>query len=197
VTEFDAEQRGDRDLVAALERSLPRVTPSATVLEGILAEVGSEAHVLPLRRRRRRRVLAVASAAAAAAAAVAVAVGVAVHDDDSPAARAALEAAPGATVTGAAALYGPRSDGGHLVVSLRDVPPAPSGHHYEVWVLPAGSDAMLSVGTFDPDTTGDVELDLPLPQRGSYAAVDVSVEEDGGPAAHSDTSIATGAFDAA
>ena len=52
---------------------------------------------------------------------------------------------------------------------------------------------MEAVGAFTP-TSGDVELDLPLPGPGDYAAVDVSVEEDGGPPAHSDTSLAGGTF---
>ncbi len=86
------------------------------------------------------------------------------------------------------------ADGGTVRVSLRDVPPAPSGHHYEVWVLrEEGGGAMESVGVFTP-TSSDVELDLPLPGPGNYAAVDVSVEEDDGPPAHSDTSLASGTF---
>lgn len=52
---------------------------------------------------------------------------------------------------------------------------------------------MESVGTF---TAGGetVELSLALPHRVDLAAVGVSVEEDGGPAAHSGTSLAGGAF---
>ena len=48
-------------------------------------------------------------------------------------------------------------------------------------------------GVFTP-TSSDVELELPLPGPGDYAAVDVSVEENGGPPAHSDTSLAGGTF---
>ena len=40
----------------------------------------------------------------------------------------------------------------------------------------------------------NVELDLPLPGPGNDAAVDISVEEDEGPPAHSDTSLAGGTF---
>ena len=56
-----------------------------------------------------------------------------------------------------------------------------------------GGGEMESVGAFTP-TSNDVELDLPLPGPGDYAAVDVSVEEDGGPPVHSDTSLAGGTF---
>jgi len=98
-----------------------------------------------------------------------------------------------ASVRGEAELY----DGaGKVRVSLRAVPTAPSGHHYEIWVLPQGADAMISVGTFQGDGH-DVQLELELPGTaggGRYAAVDVSVEEDAGPAAHSDTSYGSGAF---
>ena len=41
----------------------------------------------------------------------------------------------------------------------------------------------------------DIELSLALPHRVDLAAVDVSVEQDGRPAAHSGTSLAGGAFE--
>ena len=109
-------------------------------------------------------------------------------------ARAAIAGKSDPAVTGEAVLYGSTADGGTVHVSLRDVPAAPSGHHYEVWVLrrDAGGE-MEAVGSFTP-TSDDVELDLPLPGPGDYAAVDVSVEENGGPPAHSDTSLAGGTF---
>jgi anti-sigma-K factor RskA len=97
-------------------------------------------------------------------------------------------------VSGQATLYGSNAAGGTVRLSLRDVPPAPSGHHYEVWVLRAnGNGVMEAVGSFSPSTS-DVRLDLPLPGPGDYAAVDISVEENGGSPAHSDTSLAGGTF---
>ena len=67
-----------------------------------------------------------------------------------------------------------------MQVTLRDVPPAPSGHHYEVWVLRRnGGGQMEAIGSFTP-TSQTVKLDLPLPGAGDYAAVDISVEQDGG-----------------
>lgn len=187
----------EQDVFARLETELPRVTPPDDLFARVLSEIEPGSTVVPLEPRRRRHPARwAAGAAAAVAAVVAVAIGVSVVADteESPAARAALDAKTDDGVTGEALLFGPDSDGGRLTVSLTGVPVAPSGHHYEVWVLPAGSDAMLSVGTFDPEAAGDVELEFELPAPDEYAAVDVSVEEDAGPAEHSDTSLATGLF---
>lgn len=186
----------DRTTIAFVERSLPRVTPPADLFDRILAEIRPEATVVPFRSRAHRRaVLPVVGALAAVAAVVLIAV-VALGGDDlgPPDARAAISGKSDPAVTGEALLFGSNARGGTVRVSLRDVPAAPSGHHYEVWVLRTeGGGEMESVGTFTP-TSQDVELDLSLPGPGNYAAVDISVEEDGGPPTHSDTSLASGAF---
>jgi hypothetical protein len=79
-------------------------------------------------------------------------------------------------------------------LTLRDVPPAPSSHHYEVWVLRRnGGGQMEAIGSFTP-TSKTVKLDLPLPGAGDYVAVDISVQQDGGSPLHSNTSLANGAF---
>lgn len=186
MTTFDHEPFEERETLEALERALPRVTPPPDMLDRILGEVGSEAVVVPLRRRVRARYVGPA-AIAAVAAVVAVSVGIALSNGPEIDARAAISGNSAPTVAGEATLSGTA-----LHVSLRGVPEAPSGHHYEVWVLPAGSSTMVSVGTFD--TAGDIELDYRLPAGTTYAAVDVSVEEDEGPAEHSDTSLASGSF---
>ena len=127
----------------------------------------------------RRAVAASVLAVAAVALIAVVAFG---GDGPGPAdARAAIAGKSVPAVTGEAVLYGSTADGGTVHVSLRDVPASPRGHHYEVWVLrrDAGGE-MEAVGSFTP-TSSDVELDLPLPGPGDYAAVDVSVEENGGP----------------
>jgi anti-sigma-K factor RskA len=196
MSEHDDERHDEQEVFALLEAELPRVTPPEDLFAGVLREIEPEAAVVPLEPRRRGIGRWAAGAAAAVAAVIAVAVGVSLLGDgaESPAARAALEAKTDDGVTGEALLFAPDADGGRMTVSLVGVPVAPSGHHYEVWVLPAGSDDMLSVGTFDPESAGDVELEFELPGPDEYAAVDVSVEEDAGPAEHSDTSLATGLF---
>jgi anti-sigma-K factor RskA len=195
MTTFDPDDTRDADTLERLETLLPRVAPPADLFDRILDEVRPEARVVPLRPSRAARTRRwVAGGAVAAAAVVALAIGISLTGDDGlgePDARAAISSPTDPSVTGEAELY---AEAGTVRVSLASVPAAPSGHHYEVWVLPEGSDAMISIGTFDPSATEDVELELPLPGAGAYAAVDVSVEEDEGPAAHSDTSWGSGAF---
>lgn len=195
MTTLDPDDIRDAQTLERLERLLPRVAPPPELFDRILAEVRPEARVVPLRPTRAARTRRwVAGGAVAAAAAVALVIGVSLAGDEGlgePDARAAISSPTDPAVTGEAELY---AEAGTVRVSLASVPAAPSGHHYEVWVLPEGSDAMISIGTFDPSSTQDVELELPLPAGDAYAAVDVSVEEDDGPAAHSDTSWGTGTF---
>jgi hypothetical protein len=188
-------ERDENEIFGRLEASLPRAAPPDDLFDRILAEVQPEATVVPLRPRRRWASGWTIGATVAAAAVLLVSVGVVLRGGtDSPAARATLEAKTDAGVTGEAALFAPDTDSGRLELTLRSVPASPTGHHYEVWVLPEGSDEMISVGTFHTDVTRDVALDFELPAAGSFAAVDVSVEEDEGPDEHSDTSLATGYF---
>ena len=186
----------EHDTLIALERSLPRVAPPADMFDRILAEIRLEATVVPLRPKPHRRVAVPVVGALAAIAAVVLIVIVAQGGDGlgPPDARAAIAGKSDPNVTGEATIFGTAADGGTVRVSLRDVPPAPGGHHYEVWVLRRNAGGQMeAVGSFTP-TSSDVELDLPLPGPGDYAAVDVSVEEDGGTPAHSETSLASGIF---
>jgi hypothetical protein len=186
----------DRETLAALERALPRVAPPVDLFDRILAEVRPEATVIPLHRASRRRLVVPVAGALAAVAAVAL-IAVLAFGDNGPGpadARAAIAGKSDPVVTGEAALHGSGADGGTVHVSLKGVPPAPSGHHYEVWVLRSGADSeMEAVGSFTP-TSKNVDLDLPLPGPGDYVEVDVSVEDNGGPPVHSDTSLAGGTF---
>ena len=186
----------DQATLAIVEQSLPRVAPPDDMFDRILAEIRPEATVVPIGPRAHRRVAVPIIGTLAAVAAVVVIAIVALDGDSlgTPDARAAISGKSDPTVTGEAVLYGATADGGTVRVSLHGVPLAPSGHHYEVWVLRrnAGGE-MEAVGSFTP-TSSDVRLDLPLPGPGDYAAVDVSVEENGGPPIHSDTSLAGGTF---
>jgi hypothetical protein len=183
----------EEELFTILAAALPRVTPPQGLFDRVLAEVRSEAVVVPLQRRSRVVRHRALGALAAAAAVLVVTVGIwsTAGGGDEPALRAVLEGSGDSGVTGEAELF--TGDGGRVHVSLRDVPAAPAGHHYEVWVLRVGAEAMEPVGTFTP-TASDVDLELAVPGSGPYAAVDVSIEEDGGPPEHSGTSLATGAF---
>ncbi|MEO5632570.1 anti-sigma factor [Gaiella sp.] len=186
----------DRVTIASVEQSLPRVVPPVDMFDRILAEIRPEATVVPLQPRVHRRVVVPVVGTLAAIAAVVLIAVVALGGDEpgTPDARAAIAGKSDPAVSGEALLFGSDADGGTVQVTLRDVPAAPSGHHYEVWVLrEEGGGEMESVGVFIP-TSGDVDLELQLPGPGNYAAVDVSVEEDGGPSIHSDTSLAGGSF---
>ncbi len=196
MTAYDVDRPDDRDLLASLERLLPPVAPPADLFDRVLDEVRAEATVVPLRPRRSRVPRWAAGAAVTAVAAVAaLAIGVSLRGDGlgPPDATAAIAGKSAPEVSGEARLYGADDDGGHVLVTLQNVPPAPSGHHYELWVLREGTSEMESVAVFTP-TSETVELDVTLPGPGEYVAVDISVEEDGGSPAHSDTSLATGAF---
>lgn len=185
----------DQATLAQLERLLPRVLPPADTFDWILAEIRPEATVIPLRPTApRRRLIPVAATLAAVAAVVVIAIlATADGGPGQPDARAAIAGKSDPSVKGEARLYRSSSDGGTVEVKLRDVPPAPSGHHYEVWVLRRNSAEMEAIGSFTP-TSQTVSLNLPLPGPGDYAALDISVEQNGGSPEHSNTSLASGAF---
>jgi anti-sigma-K factor RskA len=193
-----------RQTVSVLEGSVAREVPTPGLFERILAEVEPARHAPAARaedsprwwRRGWRLTPPRLVLAGAAAVLLGVLVGVLVTRDGglgTPAAEATLAGEGSDGVKGEALLYGPDRPAGTLVVKLDGVPAPPEGRHYEVWVLRKGSEAMEAVGSFSPSGR-DVELDLPLPGPGDYRAVDVSLEEDGGPAAHSGHSLAGGRF---
>ncbi len=191
----DIPSAAERDTLAGLERALPPVSPPIDMFDRILAEIRPEATVIPFRGSARRRIAVPVAGALAAAAVVLIAiVALGGNRSASPDARAAIAGKSDPAVQGEARLYGEANPGGTVRVSLRAVPPAPSGHHYEVWVLRRNAgNAMEAVGSFTPNSH-TVQLELPLPGPGDYAAVDISVEENGGSPLHSDTSLASGLF---
>jgi anti-sigma-K factor RskA len=146
--------------------------------------------VVPFRRRPWRLVAGAATVAAAS-----VLVTLAVTRDGSsgnPTQTAAIVAADQQTgaVTGRVQVFDPESASGRLVVNLENVPDAPAGHHYEVWVLRPGERVeMEPVGAFTPQG-GRADLDLSLPGPGEYVAVDISIQENGGSPVHSGKSLA-------
>ena len=112
-----------------------------------------------------------------------------------PQVQAAIVAHPGRPpVTGTASLYRPNQSDGRVVVDLASLAAAPAGHHYEVWVLRAGATAMEAVGTFATPRTAPVHLELRLPGGGTYGALDISIQADGGPPEHSGASVAGATF---
>ena len=188
--------------VAMLESTVARERPSHDLFAGILAQIEPQpaARAAPKAepRWRWRRALPAFAVGAAAAAAV-FAVVLALDSSSSPGAPDAVAEVAGtpefAGVRGEARLYGSTQPGGVVRLELADVPDAPDGSHYEVWVLrPSAGEAMEAVGVFDAGGA-EVELELGLPGAGDYAAVDISVEPDAGPPQHSGTSLAGGEFE--
>jgi anti-sigma-K factor RskA len=136
---------------------------------------------------------------AAATAAIAIAVVVSSNGGlGQPDARATVQGTPEfAGVRGEARLYDTSRQDGMLRLELEDIPAPAAGEHYQVWVLRTDADGeMEAVGAFTPSSS-DVSLELPLPGPGDFAAVDVSVEPDGGSPEHSGTSLAGGRFEPA
>jgi anti-sigma-K factor RskA len=200
--ELARELEGYRSTVSLLEAHVAREAPGYDLFAGILAEIEPVASQAPERAPRttwslRRALPAFAIGAAATASVFAVAFALGSSGGlGTPDAVAAVRGTPEfAGVHGEALLFDSGTPDGVLRLELADVPAAPAGEHYEVWVLrPATGDAMEAVGVFDP-TTPEVSLELGLPGAGDYVAVDISVEPDAGSPGHSGTSLAGGTFE--
>ena len=208
------ELEAHRATIAELESGVARTLPPDGLFGLVLAELEPSPIVappsptptptptptpVPAARAPRRRWSFFPRLAAAGAVAVAVAVvGIALFGDDGIGradARATVAGTPQFVgVSGEATLHSPDEASGLLVLDLENVPPPPSGHHYQVWVLRnEGGGAMEAVGSFTP-ADEQARLEFRLPGPGEYSAVDVSVEPDGGSPEHSSVSLAGGAF---
>jgi hypothetical protein len=185
--------------MTSLGRALPRVGPPPDELFARIVaatEPKPATTVVPFRRPR-RLMATLGAASVAAAAAVAITIGIQSGSHlGTPAASAPVAAhLTSAGVRGSAELFHPTAANGVLRLRLQDVPAPPRGSHYEVWVLPRGSKQMTAVGAFTPAKPA-ITLELPLPAAGTYAAVDISVQKNNGPAAHSSISLAGASFSA-
>jgi hypothetical protein len=191
---------GDERTMSSLGRALPRVAaPPDDLFARIVAatEPAPASIVAPSFGGRRRIAAPLLAAALAAAAAVAATIGIQSKSGlGTPAASAPVTAhLASARVHGRAELFHPTTANGVLRLDLQAVPAPPPGSHYEVWVLPRGSAQMTAVGAFTP-ARRTITLSLPLPAAGTYAAVDISVQKNNGPAAHSSVSLAGASFSA-
>jgi len=193
---------GEEPIFGELARALPRVSPPAELYAQIERTLGlptppqESAHRSRRFTRARLGLVGLAAAAAGAAAAITLAVTQS-HGLGAAAARATLAGPRQAgSLSGQAWLYRPDQAGGELRLELDGVPSPPSGEHYEVWVLPVGSQVMTAVGSFTP-ASGQVGLLLPLPAPARYSAVEISIQADNGPACRAPTTLASGGFNAA
>jgi anti-sigma-K factor RskA len=183
-----AEVAGLRDAAATMTHAVS-VTPPPALRDRVLAQVATTRVLPPVTRPRRagrRRSFLVAAAAAAV---IAAGGGLAISQPWQPDARQltaseqVLNAADAhrvsAPVQGGGRITVVRSDRMHEAVLLADgVPPAPSGHVYQVWfqnsegrmvsagLMPADKDSMLLAG--DPRTAQAVGITVE-PAGGSEA----------------------------
>lgn len=135
------------------------------------------------RQARSRFVLALGAAAVAVALVV---VALASTESANPVSGRALLDDPGAR--GQATLYRD-----HLTIRVSDLLPAPAAHHYEVWLQPARSSAMRSVGTLRP-RRGAGSLQARYPGPGPFTAFVVSLDADRPPATRPGTAVIRATF---
>jgi len=74
-----------------------------------------------------------------------------------------------------------------MTVDVSELPPAPDGSFYEVWLLQPDTEQMLAVGVLP--NSGVASFALPAAIVANYQAVDVSVQPDDGGVVHSGESI--------
>lgn len=146
--------------------------------------------------RRRRRVLTLRPLVAAAAAAALLALGVGTGlliESDGSAVRGpavALRAVGGAPTSSSALARMTR--GGHMLLTVRGLPPARPGTYYEAWLMSDGSH-LVPVASFTVDGAGRARIDVPLPASASdYRYIDVSLQRTAAGTAHSSRSVLRG-----
>ena len=89
------------------------------------------------------------------------------------------EKAPATKVPEGHAIYSASS--GKLVFTASDMPAAPAGKAYELWVLPAAGGAPIPAGTFTPDLQGNAAIVFPeIPVNVQAAGFGVTVEDAAG-----------------
>ena len=70
---------------------------------------------------------------------------------------------------------------GKLVFTASNMPAAPVGKAYELWVIPAGGGKPIPAGTFTPDIEGNAAIIFPeIPQNVQAAAFGVTIENAAG-----------------
>jgi hypothetical protein len=171
-----------------------------TLGPGPLSHAEPDGSTLPLslQRRvttpRRRRLAAVAVAAVIAVGAAATATLQLVGGDDPGRTVAAERTAtlepvdPGSDrATGQVSMATDRQSVTRMRVDTVDLPRAPRGGFYYVWLFDPASDKMLPLGQVLPGHRAS--FDLPASLVAAYSAIDISLESDDGDPGHSVTSV--------
>lgn len=182
-------------LTAAARRAGP--VASATLTRADTSHSAELPAVLrrELRRGRRRRPVLVAVVAAALAVAAVSAALLLPGDDENagpPAATlqiATLEPVPGTEGApgGEVSMATDRALVTRMRVNTVDLPQAPRGDFYYVWLLDPATNKMLPLGQVIPGHRAS--FDLPESLVAAYTAIDISLESDDGDPGHSVTSV--------
>lgn len=192
----------DESTFDALGRALPRVAPPPDMFDRILAASGGGSEVearrtagfrRPPRRRSWLPILTAAALSAAAAAAITASLESGTNLGRASASAAIAGRFRSTLVSGRAELYHPNSSGGEIRLQLKDIPAPPPHSHYELWLLPRGSTQMTAVASFTP-AGRKVALVVPLPAPDRYAALEISIQPNDGPATRSSLSLASATF---
>jgi hypothetical protein len=146
----------------------PAPTPTAD-------ERAGDGVVVPLAPRRRPALWI--GAAAAVAVVIAGIIGVTVTREDTRrevVASATLEVLEGPASASAELVR--TDDGDRLIVTAQDMPPAPEGSHYELWLVDPEVSDPRSLGPM----TGSTEIEVPSTiDPADYPVVDISLQADG------------------
>lgn len=169
-----------RRVTDQLPMAVPQVAPSPDLKARLMADVEADPRAVraPVRQRRPRRSWRIAMAPAAALATVLLALGVVggalVLDDDGPVTRSVAMQAP----DGVDARLVVDGDGRGTIV-LDDMPQAPAGRVYQVWLKRAAADPRPThtLFTVREDGRARVQIDEPVADG---EAVLVTAEPDGG-----------------
>jgi len=194
---FEQRLSEDPALRARAETLRPLVGRLQAMPEDAWETVPAQPEQAAERPRRRRRVLTLRPLVAATAAAALVAVGVAggllAAGGDEPAPQGptvALRAVDGAPASSTAVAR--MTGGGHMLLTVRGLPPAKPGTYYEAWLMSDGTH-LVPVASFSVDAAGDARIDVPLPTAASdYRYVDVSLQHAADGTEHSSRSVLRG-----
>jgi hypothetical protein len=203
ATATSPELSGELRAMHALAQMLERIPEPAWVSElGPVPEpraAGSAAQA-PRRRRQRGWLSAGAGLVAAAGLAAAFLAGSFTHpltggssSTASPVARVVLKPVPGTGSSGLA-VADMLGTGGHMRLSVRQLPRLRPGTYYELWLMTSPTD-LVSVASFRVGPSGSGKLNLVLPDDPAhYRYLDISVQRVGGGQAISGRSVLRGAI---
>lgn len=209
---FEARMASDPALLAEVER----LAPAVARLEALPEQAWQTHQATPLPatpvpgsgvRADHRRLPALpslpkrawAATALAAAALLGAGIGIGVLVDDTPDGSApvvptgpAIALAPLGQAPAAASAHARMTGPNRMLLTIRDLPPAPAGSYYEAWLL-NDPDDLVPVASFSVGADGSAVVEVPLPAAADrYRFLDVSLQRVDGGTEHSADSVLRG-----